>query len=58
MTSITAFDETIEKTNLWLQQLEAVMGWAAVVRSEQRRDSAGAHGLPAELRELWLQPGL
>ena len=27
MTSLPAFDETIEKTNAWLQQLESVMGW-------------------------------
>jgi uncharacterized protein (DUF2267 family) len=27
MTNISAFDETIEKTNVWLQQVEAAMGW-------------------------------
>jgi uncharacterized protein (DUF2267 family) len=27
MTGLATFDETIEKTNAWLQQLEAAMGW-------------------------------
>jgi uncharacterized protein (DUF2267 family) len=28
MTSLATFDETIEKTNAWLQQLETAMAWA------------------------------
>jgi uncharacterized protein (DUF2267 family) len=26
-TGVTAFDKTIEKTNIWLKELQAIMGW-------------------------------